>query len=111
MSNRFSTRNRFFWGYINQMGMMKYWEHKKWNIVTAKEKIPQKIRIGDTCFTCVSVVGGKLYSSHPQNRNCVHKNSNDLLSAIITLGTNVSGGGTFFNDGIHVYYLRKKIMY
>ena len=50
MANRFSSRNRVFFGggSINQMGTMKYREQQKYNITTAKEKIPQKLIIGNT---------------------------------------------------------------
>ena len=68
----------------------------KCNITTAKEKISQKFRLCNTCFTYVGVVVGKCYSSHTKNRNHVHKDQNNLLSSIITLETNVCGGDTVF---------------
>ena len=62
---------------------------KQRNITTAKEKIPSKFRIGETCFTFIAVIGGKLFSNHPQNMNHVHKDTMDLLSVILTLGNNI----------------------
>ena len=52
---------------------ISYWEHKKWNIDKAEAKVPQKYRMGNTCFTSVAVVGEKSYISHPQNMNHLHK--------------------------------------
>lgn len=57
--------DNFVWGSINQMGTIKYWENQIYNIITAKEQIPQICRIGNTCFTYLAVNGGKLYSAHP----------------------------------------------
>ena len=84
---------------------MKYWDRQRWDIIKAKEKPPQKCRFGNTCFTSLSVIGGKIYSPHPNHRNHVHKDHNDFLSLIIKFGTNVSGGDNFFNDIICVYDL------
>ena len=44
------------------------------------------------------VIGSKLYSNQPKNLNHVHKYSKYLVSVIITLGGNISGGGTVFYD-------------
>ena len=43
---------------------------------------------------------GRLYSNHPKNMNHVHKDIKDLVSVIITLGENISGGDTVFYDGV-----------
>ena len=54
-----------------------------------KENIPKQCRIGDTCFMSLAAIGGNLYTRHPNNLNRVHKDSKDLLSMIIILGTDV----------------------
>ena len=46
------------------------------------------------------VIGGKLYSNHHKNLNHVHKDSKYMVSIIITVGKNVSGGDTMFYDGV-----------
>ena len=51
-------------------------------------------------FTSMTVVGGKLFSNHPKNMNYVYKDSKDLVSVIINLGGNISGGDTLFYDGV-----------
>ena len=51
-------------------------------------------------FTFMAVIGGKLYSNQPKNLNHVHKDSKDMVSILITLGGNISGGGTVFYDGV-----------
>ena len=66
----------------------------------AKEILPSTCRIGGTFFASMAVIGGKLYRNHPKNMNHVHKDTKDLVSVIITLGKNVSGGDTFFCDGV-----------
>ena len=58
----------------------------------AKEIIPNECRIGDTCFTSLSTIGGNLYTRHPKNLNHLHKDSKDLMSVIIILGTDGDGG-------------------
>ena len=63
-----------------------------------KEKIPKDCRIGDTYFTLFATIGGNLYTRHANNLNHVHRNSKDLLSVIIILGTDVNVGETVFND-------------
>ena len=65
----------------------------------SKENIPKQCIIGDTCFTSLETIGGNLFIRHPNILNHVHKDSNDLLSVIIILGTNVHGGEIVFNDG------------
>ena len=62
----------------------------------AKEMIPEKIGIGDTCFTSLATIGGNLYIRNANTLNHLHKDSKYLLSAIIILGTDVNGGETFF---------------
>ena len=63
---------------------------------TTKENMPKQFRIGDTCFTSLPTIQGNLFTRHPKNLSNVHKESNDLLSVIIILGTYVCGGETVF---------------
>ena len=48
----------------------------------------------------MAFIGGRLYSNHHKNLNHVHKESKYLVSVIITLGVNISGGDTMFYDGV-----------
>ena len=48
----------------------------------------------------MAVIGGKIYRNHPENLNHVHKDIKDLVSVIITLGKDISGGDTLFYDGV-----------
>ena len=48
----------------------------------------------------IFVVEGKLYINHSKNMNHFHKDSKDLVSSIITLGTNKSVDNTVFYDGV-----------
>ena len=68
-------------------------------IFTAKET-SLKYRIEIVCFTYKSIIDGKIYITHPKNMNYVHKYGKELLSVIIKLGTNVSGGDTVFYHGV-----------
>ena len=63
---------------------------------TAKYKIPKQCSICDTCFRSLVTIGGDLFTRHPKNINHVHKDTNDLLSVILILGTDVCGGETVF---------------
>ena len=45
----------------------------------------------------------EIYSQDIQNPNCVHKGSEDLLSVIITLGTDANGGEIVFNIMTMIY--------
>ena len=80
---------------IRDMQTEKYWQNLGSFLDKSKEKIPKQFRIGDTCFMPLSKIGGNLFTRHPKNINHVHKDSNDLLSVIIILGTNVHGGKRF----------------
>ena len=42
-------------------------------------------------------------TKHPKKLNRLHKDSKDLLSVIITLGTNVNGGETVFYYGMTMH--------
>ena len=92
----------FVWECIEKRITKKYWFILKKNLTIAKEKILSKYRIGETCFTSIAVIGGKLFSNHPKNMNHVHKYTKYLLSVIITLGTNISGRNTVFNDRVKI---------
>ena len=48
----------------------------------------------------MAIIGGKLYRNQPKNLNHVHKDKKYLVSIIITLGKNISGGDTVFYDGV-----------
>ena len=64
-----------------------------------KKILPSTCRIGETIFTSMAVIGGKLYSNHPKAFNHVHKDTKYMVSVIITVGKNISGGDTVFFDG------------
>ena len=61
----------------------------------SKEKI-EKIIIGNTFFTFVTVIRRKLLRNIPKNNNYVQKDEKHLLSVIITLGRNFFGSDTYF---------------
>ena len=69
-------------------------------ITRAKEKIPSKCIIGETCFTSMAVIGGRLFGDNPKNMNHVHKDTKYLLFVIITLRTDIRGGYTVFYNGV-----------
>ena len=71
----------------------------------AKEILPSTCRIGETIFTSMAVIGGKLYSNHPINLNHVHKDSTKKISVIITVVNYISGGDTVFYDRVKKSYL------
>ena len=48
----------------------------------------------------MAVIGGKLYTNHPKNSNNVHKDTKHIISGIITVGKDISGGDTVFYDGL-----------
>ena len=58
------------------------------------------MHIGETIFTSMAVIGGKLYRNHPKNLNHVNKETKDLVPVIIILGKYISGGDTVFYDGV-----------
>ena len=41
-----------------------------------------------------------MYRNHPKNRNHTHKDVKYLVSVIIILGKDISGGDTVFYDGV-----------
>ena len=46
-----------------------------------------------------ATIGGNLYTRHANNPNNLNRDSKDLLSVIIILGTGVNGGKPVFYDG------------
>ena len=74
-----------------------------------KDKFPKQFKIGERCFMSLATIGGDLLTRHPKNINHVYKDSNDLLSVIIILGTNVHGGETVFNDGVNMSDIEKRV--
>ena len=53
----------------------------------------------------MAVIGVKVFINNTKNMNSVHKDTKDLLSVIITLGTNIRGGGTVFYEVVKTYDL------
>ena len=88
LSKSFET---FFMVSISDMPTSQYWKFLGSFMDKSKENITKQCIIGDTCFTSLATIGGKLFTRHPKNLNHVQKYSNDLLSVIIILGTNVHG--------------------
>ena len=84
---------------ICDMPTIRYWPNLERSMEKAKYIIPKECRIGDKCFTSLATIGGNLYTIHAKNINHVHKDSKDILSVIIILGTNVNGVETVFHDG------------
>ena len=66
----------------------------------AKEILPSTCIIGETIFTSMSIIGGKLYSNHPKDMNHVHKDTKDFVSVIITADKDISRGYIVFYDGV-----------
>ena len=71
----------------------------------AKEILPSTCRIGETIFTSMAVIGGKLYHNHPKNLNNVHKDKKYLVSVITTMGKNISVEDTVFYDVVKTSHL------
>ena len=84
---------------ISDMLTIKYWKNLGSITDKAKERIPKKCRIGDTCFTSFETIGGNLFTMHSKSLNNLHIHSNNLLSVIIILVTDVNGGKKVFYDG------------
>ena len=78
----------------------QYWSTLKLKLEKAKEILPSTCRIGETIFTSMAVIGGKMYRNHPKKLNHMHKDVKDLVSVIITLGKDIIGGDTVFYDGV-----------
>ena len=84
---------------ISDIPTIKYWQNLEIIMYKSKEKIPEQWIICDKCFTSFATIGGNLYTRHPKNFNRLHRDSNNLLSVIIILGTDVNGGETVFYSG------------
>ena len=76
------------------MPTIKYWQTLEIIMDKEKENIRRKCRIGDTCFTSLATIGDDLFTRHPKNLNHLHRDSNDIMSVMIILGTYVHGGET-----------------
>ena len=76
---------------MGEIPTIKYWKILERIMNQAKEVIPLECRIGDICFRSLATIGGNLYTRHPKNLNNVHKDSTDILSVIIILGTDFKG--------------------
>ena len=90
---------------IEKIYICQYWTTLKKNLEKEKEILPSTCRIGETIFTYMAVIGGKLYSNHHKNLNRVHKDSKYMVSIIITVDKNISGGDNVFYDGVKTSYL------
>ena len=93
---------------ISDMPTVQYWQNLGSMLDKSKEKIPKKLRIGDTCFMSLEAIGCNLFTRHPKNINHLHKDSIDLLSVIIILGEKNHGGETVFNDGVKMNDIGKR---
>ena len=91
-----------------EMPTIKYWKNLGRIMKQAKMMIPKEFIIGDTCFTSLTTIGGNLYTRHVNNLNHVHKDSKDILSVIIILGTDFNGGETVFYDGENMNDIGKR---
>ena len=96
---------------ISDFPTVQYWKNLGSLLDKAKKKIPKQYRIGDRCFMSLAKIGGNVLARHLKKRNHVQKDSNDFLSVIIILVTNVHGGETFFNDGVNMNDIRKMYMF
>ena len=88
----------FVWECIETRVTKKYWLTSEKTLTTGKYKIPLTCSIGETCFTSISVIRGKLFSDNHKILNYVHKDTNYLLYVIITLVNNIRGWDTLFYD-------------
>ena len=93
---------------ISDMTTLKYWQNLGSIMDKAKQRIPKQFRIVDTCFTSLETIGGNLFTRHPKNLNHLHKDSNNLLSVIIILGTNVNGGKIVSYNGDNMNDIGKR---
>ena len=63
----------------------------------AEKKIPQSLRLGETFFTQLVIVGDMKQN---QNEILAHFDEEDIISCIITLGESRQGGETIYYNGI-----------
>ena len=78
---------------ISDITTIKYWQTLYKTMVRAKEEIPKEFIIVDTCFTSLANIGKYIHETS-KNLNHIHKDSNDILSVIITLVNGVNYGET-----------------
>ena len=93
---------------ISDIPTIKYWQTLGSMMDKSKENIFKQYRISDTWFTSLATIGGNLFTRNPNNVIHVHKDSNNLLSVIIILGTNLHGCKTFFNDGDNMNEIERR---
>ena len=62
--------------------------------------LPSTRIIGETFFTSISLIGGRLFSNHPKHLNHVNKDSKYLVSVIINMGGNIREGGNVLYDRV-----------
>ena len=73
----------------------------------AKDDIPKKCRIGDTCFMTLATIRDNLCPKHLKNIIHLQKDVNDFLSLIIDLESNVYGVETVFFYGVNMSDIEK----
>ena len=61
-------------GGAKEKNLTKYWSTLKLKPEKAKKILPSTCRIGETIFTSMAAIGGKLYRNHPKNLNHMHNN-------------------------------------
>ena len=93
---------------ISDMPTIEYWHNMETIVFLAKYEIPKEFRVWDTWFTSLSTIKVNLLTRHWKKTYCLQKYSKDILSVIITLGTNVNGGETIFN-WMNVNYIGKRV--
>ena len=91
---------------VNNKVLEKY---EKW-ISAARGKILKKSHLGETCFTSIAIIGGKIYSNYTKHIKHANKYGKELFSGIVTLGSYVSGKDTVFYYGVIYSDLDKNIM-
>ena len=91
--------------FISDTPTIKYWKILGNIIDKAKQKIPKECRISDTCFTSFATIGGNLFTIKSKNINHVNGDSENLLSVIIILRTDVDGEETFIYYGYIMNYI------
>ena len=67
-------------------------------ITKSKSNVPSELRISDTFFTQLSIIGQMSDNEIFESIN-LHKNHDDVFSVVLHLGNPSSGGGTVVYDG------------
>ena len=70
-----------------------------------------KCRIGNTCFTHLTFIGGRLFINSPKNITHAHKDKKDFLSVIIKFGNGVYGRETVFMMDLEYITWDYKLIY